>query len=142
MHRIMALDYGTKRTGIAVSDPTQTIAVPLRTVITKEIFLFLKAYITRESVALFVVGLPKYLSNRPSPMTARVNRFARILKNRFPAQQLILQDERYTSRMAQSSLLMGGFKRKDRQYKSNLDSVSATLLLQSFLSIKSSYKTS
>ena len=133
MGRIMAIDYGTQRVGIAVTDPCKRIATPLRTVSTPEVLSFLKTYIAQEEVEALVVGMPKRLNNTASPMTTVVEKFIRVLQKALPYQRIIQQDERYTSKMAQSSMIEGGFKKKDRRNKAHLDKLSATIMLQSFL---------
>ncbi len=133
MGRIMAIDYGRKRTGIAITDPLKLIATPLTTVSTPEVLVFLQAYIMRETIDALVVGMPKRLNNTPSAMTIWVKKFIKTLQEAFPDKRIFTQDERYTSKIASLSMIEGGFKRKDRRNKSNLDKLSATLILQSFL---------
>lgn len=133
MSRIIAIDYGTKRVGIAVTDPLRLIATPLATISTTETLVFLKQYIAQEEVEILVVGMPKHLNNSDSTMTAIVTKFIRRLQKAFPSQQIIAHDERYTSKMAAASMIEGGFKKKDRRNKANLDKLSATIILQSFL---------
>ena len=133
MGRIIAIDYGMKRTGIAVTDPLKRIATPLATVYTANIVDFLQRYVQQEKVEILVVGMPKHLNNTASAMTTVVKKFIRTLKKSFPEKQIIPQDERYTSKIALVSLVEGGFKKKDRRNKSNLDKLSATIILQSFL---------
>lgn len=133
MGRILAIDYGMKRVGIAVTDPLKLISTPLTTISTSEILDFLKAYVTQEEVDTMVVGMPKRLDNTESPMTATVTKFIQRLQKAFPSQQIITHDERYTSKIAASSMVEGGFKKKDRRNKANLDKLSATIILQSFL---------
>lgn len=133
MGRIMALDYGMKRVGIAVTDPLKLIATPLTTVSTAAALTFLQAYVAQEAVEALVVGLPKRLNNTASPMTAVVTQFIRTLQKALPGQRIIAQDERYTSKLAVASMVEGGFKKKDRRNKTHWDKLSATLILQSFL---------
>lgn len=133
MGRIVAIDYGMKRVGIAVTDPLRLIATPLITVETEETLDFLRAYITQEEVDILVVGMPKRLDNTASPMTAKVTKFIKTLRKAFPTWQIMAHDERYTSKIAAASMIEGGFKKKDRRNKANLDKLSAAIILQSFL---------
>jgi putative Holliday junction resolvase len=131
--RLLAIDYGTKRTGIAVTDPLQIIASPLQTVPTHELLLFLKDYLTREPVDALVVGMPRQLSGRETDLTPPVRGFINQLRKAFPDMPVHEEDERFTSVMAQRALVEGGMKRKQRQEKGNVDKVSAAIILQSFL---------
>jgi putative holliday junction resolvase len=133
MGRILAIDYGTKRTGIAVSDPLRIIATPLETVLTNTLLSFLKAYTQREAVDEFVIGMPKTLKNEDSRIAPEVRRFVVALKAAFPEKAVHEADERFTSRMAQQAMIDGGMKKKDRQIKGNADKISATIILQSFM---------
>lgn len=133
MGRILAIDYGMKRVGIAVTDPLRLIATPLTTIETAKVWDFLKTYVSQEKVDIFVVGMPKRLNNTDSPMTASVAKFMRKLQQTFPAQRAMAHDERYTSKLAAASMIEGGFSKKDRRNKANLDKLSATIILQSFL---------
>lgn len=134
MGRILAIDYGKKRTGIAVTDPLRIIATPLDTVLTAGLKEYLRAYLQREPVDAFVVGMPKTLSNQDSEMAPYVRRFVGELQTLFPDKTVHLADERYTSSLAKRAMIDGGMKKKDRQIKGNVDKISATLILQSFLS--------
>ena len=136
MGRILAFDYGTKRTGIAVTDPLQLIASGLKTVETSEILTFLKAYCTDEEVVLFVVGLPKQMNNLPSESEQFIKSFIRNLKRTFPEIPIKREDERFTSKMALQSMIDSGIKKKQRQNKGMVDEISATLILQSYLNRK------
>jgi putative Holliday junction resolvase len=133
MGRILAIDYGIKRVGVAVTDPLKIIATPLTTISTTDAFAFLKKYMEQEEVDTLVVGMPKRLNNTSSPMTAIVTNFIKALQKTFPDKSIISQDERYTSKIALASMIEGGFKQKDRRNKANLDKLSATIILQSFL---------
>jgi len=133
MGRVVAIDYGLKRTGIAVTDPLRIIATPLETVPTTTLFDFLIAYAKKETVDEFVVGMPKKLSNEDSEIASVVRKFVDQLKLKFPEKMVHLEDERFTSRMAMKAMIDGGMKKKDRQVKANVDKISATLILQSFL---------
>lgn len=133
MGRVVAIDYGLKRTGIAVTDPLRIIATPLETVPTTILFEFLIAYAKKETVDEFVVGMPKKLSNEDSEIAPTVRKFVEELKVKFPGKMIHLADERFTSSMAMKAMIEGGMKKKDRQVKGNVDKISATFILQSFL---------
>lgn len=134
MGRILAIDYGQKRTGIAVTDVLRIIATPLDTVPTETLLTFLKSYLQNERVDEFVVGMPKTLKNEDSENAPRVRAFVEELKKTFPEKPVHLADERFTSSMAKQAMIDGGMKKKDRQVKANVDKISATIILQSFLS--------
>ena len=136
MGRILAFDYGTKRTGIAVTDPLQLIASGLKTIETSEILTFLKAYCTDEEVVLFVVGLPRQMNNLPSESEQSIKSFIRNLKGTFPEIPIKREDERFTSKMALQSMIDSGIRKKQRQNKAMVDEISATLILQSYLTRK------
>ena len=136
MGRILAFDYGTKRTGIAVTDPLQLIASGLKTVETSEILTFLKTYCNDEEVVLFVVGLPRQMNNLPSESEQFIKSFIRNLKCTFPEIPIKREDERFTSKMALQSMIDLGIKKKQRQNKAMVDEISATLILQSYLNRK------
>ncbi len=131
--RILAIDYGKKRTGIAVTDPMRIIATALETVPSHELMKFLQAYLQREPVTEFVVGLPKTLSNEDSENAGRVRQFVEKLKLAFPEKKIHLVDERFTSSIAQRAMIDGGMKKKDRREKGNVDKISAVIILQDFL---------
>lgn len=133
MGRVLAIDYGTKRTGIAVTDALRIIATPLETVQTQELLNFLKAYLQKETVDEFVVGMPKTLKNEDSAIAPLVRKFVEELKKTFPDKPVHLADERFTSSIAMRAMIDGGMKKKDRQEKGNVDKISATIILQSFL---------
>lgn len=133
MGRVLAIDYGKKRTGIAVTDPLRIIATALDTVSTPELLPFLKTYLQKETVDEFVVGMPKTLSNEDSETAPMVRQFVETLKKNFPDKPVHLADERFTSSMAKRTMIDGGMKKKDRQIKGNVDKISATIILQSFL---------
>ncbi|WP_421875066.1 Holliday junction resolvase RuvX [Marinoscillum sp.] len=136
MPRILAIDYGAKRTGLAVTDPLGMIASPLETVRSHDLFDFLKSYFEKEDVSEVVIGMPKNTDGSPTNATplveAAVNRFRKL----FPGKKLFLHDERFTSRMAMDAMIAGGMKKKDRQDKGNVDKVSAAIILQSYLETK------
>ncbi len=129
----MGIDYGLKRTGLAVTDPLQIIASPLETVRTHLLISYLLSYCQTEPVDAFVVGLPKKLDNTDTHITQAVRTFVRLLKDKFPEQQVHLHDERFTSKMALEAMIAGGTTKKYRRTKGNIDKVSATIILQSYL---------
>lgn len=133
MGRVLAIDYGTKRTGLAVTDTLRIIATPLETVASTDLLNFLKTYLQKEVVDEFVVGMPKTLKNEDSEIAPLVRSFVEELKKAFPEKPVHLVDERFTSSMAQRAMIDGGMKKKDRQVKGNVDKISATIILQSFL---------
>jgi len=133
MGRILAIDYGLKRTGIAVTDPLRIIATPLETVLTAQLFSFLSLYTQKENVDEFVVGMPKTLKNEDSEIVPFIKKFVEHLKVKFPQKPVHLADERFTSSMAMKAMISGGMKKKDRQIKGNVDKISATIILQSFI---------
>jgi putative Holliday junction resolvase len=133
MGRILAIDYGTKRTGLAVTDDMQIIASGLTTVDTKELIVFLKNYITSENVEKFVVGLPKQMNNTASESEVYIQKFLQKLTNSIPDIPVERVDERFTSKMAFQSMIDSGLKKKQRQNKALIDEISATLILQSYL---------
>lgn len=133
MGRIIAIDYGKKRTGLAVTDPLRIIATPLDTVSTNDLMSYLGGYIQKETVDEFVVGMPKTLKNEDSEIAPLVRAFVEELKKVYPEKKIHLADERFTSRLAMQAMIEGGMKKKDRQVKGNVDKISATIILQSFL---------
>ena len=133
MARILALDYGKVRTGVAVTDELQLIASGLTTVETKELIPFLADYVEKESVEKFIVGLPKQMDNTPSESEELIQSFLKKLSGRFPSMPVERQDERFTSKMAFQSMLDSGMKKKKRQDKGLVDEISATLILQAYL---------
>ncbi len=133
MARIIAIDYGLKRTGLAVTDPLQIIATGLHTVPTKDLTDYLKAYIKSKEVSTFVMGMPKHLNNQDTDITAKVRQYHLQLQKNFPDKKIELIDERYTSKIALDAMLRGGMKKKNRRNKGNVDKISAVIILQSFL---------
>ncbi len=133
MARIVAVDYGNKRVGIAVTDPLKLIATPLETVATKDIYDYLKAYTQQQQVEAFVVGMPKRLDNTPTDVTSAELGCVRKLQKEIPGIPVHTLDERFTSRMAFQAMIAGGVKKKDRQNKATVDKISAAIILQSFL---------
>lgn len=133
MGRILALDYGIKRIGIAVSDELQIIASGLTTVKTPEIFIFLEKYLQKETVDLFLIGEPKQMNNLPSESEKFILPFVEKLKNKFSKIPVKRIDERFTSKMAFQTMIDSGLKKKQRQNKALIDEISATIILQSYL---------
>lgn len=133
MARVLAIDFGLKRTGIAITDPLGMIASPLETVQTSVLGKFLREYFLKEEVNVVVVGLPKRLNNEDTHATQPVLRFVEQFKKKFPEKEVSLVDERFTSKMALASMVEGGMKKKDRREKGNIDKVSAAIILQSYL---------
>lgn len=133
MGRILAVDYGLKRTGLAVTDPLRIIATALDTVPTAELLKYLATYLQKETVDEFVVGMPKTMKNEDSEIAPQVRAFIEVLKRTFPDKPIHLGDERFTSKIAMRTMIDGGMKKKDRQVKANVDKISATIILQSFL---------
>ena len=131
--RIMAIDYGAKRCGIAVTDPLQTCAFGLDTVPTASLLSFLKSYFDKEDVTHLVVGEPKQRDNAPSSIETQIQPFLTKVKQHFPLLKIVRQDERYTSKLAQQSLITSGAPKKVRQKKEIIDKLSATLILQGYL---------
>ena len=131
--RILAFDFGEKRTGIAVTDELQIIASGLTTVDTKKIFSFLTEYLKKETVELFIVGEPKQMNNTASESEQFIQPFVKKLSTTFPKIPIKRIDERFTSKMAFQSMIDSGLKKKQRQNKALVDEISATLILQSYL---------
>lgn len=134
--RIMAFDYGTKRIGIAVTDPLQIIANALTTVHPDDIWTFLETYLQQEPVSTFVVGMPRQMDGTPSQSAPHVVGFVRKLRRTYPQIPVETIDERFTSKMATASILAAGARKKQRQDKALVDTVSATLILQSYLEMR------
>ena len=133
MPRIMAFDYGTKRIGIAVTDPLQIIATGLETVHPKDLIEYLKKYLVKEVVEKFIVGEPKQMDGSPSQSAPMIKGFVTILKKNFPLVPVEMMDERFTSKMASAVIAQSGMKKADRQDKSRIDIISAIIILQSNL---------
>ncbi|MFP4091412.1 MAG: Holliday junction resolvase RuvX [Cyclobacteriaceae bacterium] len=136
MGRIIGIDYGTKRVGLAVTDPLQIIASPMETVRAHEIISFLKNYCQQEDTEAFVVGMPRKLDNSETNATRHVEAFIKHLRKQFPDQEVHLQDERFTSKQALDAMIAGGTTKKFRREKGNVDKISATIILQSYLEKK------
>lgn len=135
--RILAFDYGTKRIGIAVTDPLQIIATGLDTVHPKDIIEYLKKYLEKEHVTLFIVGEPKRMNGESSQSEPHIKGFIGLLNKNFPEIPVERIDERFTSKMASAVVAQSGLKKTDRENKERLDTISATIILQSYLEKKS-----
>lgn len=133
MARILAIDYGTKRTGIAVTDPLQIMANGLETVPTAQLLDFLNRYVEKEDVETIVVGYPTKTNGEDSENAKHVKPFVKRITKKFPQIHITLVDERFTSQIAQQTILQGGVKKKKRQDKTLVDKISATIILQSYL---------
>jgi putative holliday junction resolvase len=133
MSRLIALDYGAKRTGIAETDDLQLIASPLITVNTKELFLFLEDYFSKHKVEIIVLGEPKDLQMRDTNSSELVRKLKVNLNRKFPDKKIALIDERFTSKMALNAMIQAGSKKKDRRIKGNIDKISAAIILQSYM---------
>ena len=136
MARILSIDYGKKRTGIAVTDPLQIIAGGLATVSTSELFDYLQAYIAREQVEMIVIGEPRQPNGEPSENLARVQQFVNRWRKAVPQVPIHFYDERFTSVLAHQAMLDGGLKKKARQNKGLVDEISATIILEDYLRSK------
>ena len=136
MGRILAIDYGKKRTGLAATDPLRIICSPLETVPTSQLISYLKKYLEAEQVDEFVIGMPKDLMNNDTDSTASVRSFIDLLTKAFPDCPVHQVDERFTSKMAKSAMLAGGMKKSERRKKENVDKISAAIILQSYLDSK------
>jgi len=133
MPRILSIDYGTKRTGLAVTDPQQIIATALETVETARLIPYLKTYFEKEVVGEVVIGMPKQLNNQDSATAPNVRLFIEQFKKSFPTKPIVTIDERFTTSIAQQAMIMGGMKKKDRQVKGQADKISAVLILQDYM---------
>ena len=133
MARILAIDYGTKRTGLAVSDPGQMIATRLATVPTHTVMDFLSDYFMKEQVDEVVIGYPRQMNNEASETVQQINPFINKFRMTYPEMHLELADERFTSKLALRAMIDGGLKKKARQNKAMVDAVSATIILQSYM---------
>src|ERR1700749_3325907 len=131
--RVMAFDYGTKRIGIAVTDPMQIIATGLETIHPVKIVDYLKKYLLTEQVERFVVGEPKQMDNTPSQSAIHVKGFVNLLIKNFPDIPIEMLDERFTSKMASATIAQSGMNKKNRQNKELVDAISAVILLQSWM---------
>jgi putative Holliday junction resolvase len=134
MARIICIDYGAKRTGIAVTDPLKIIASGLTAIDTKDVLSFLKNYFQQEQVELILIGEPKNLDDTDTHATSLVNVFQKKLQKEFPSIPVEKVDERFTSKMAVQAMVEMGMKKKDRRNKKNVDEIAATIMLQEYLS--------
>ncbi len=133
MGRILAIDYGSKRVGIAVSDSLRIIATGLTTVHSKDLIAFLESYLKKEVVDIIVVGEPKTLGNVKSDSARFIDPFVKHLQKKFPEKKIERYDERFTSAIAKQTMLSGGLSKKDRRNKETVDMISATIILQDFM---------
>lgn len=136
MDRLIGIDYGRKRVGVAVSDPLGIFASPMETVASAKIIDYLKNYAENETIVRFVVGYPVNMNGRPSEAAADVDAFLKNLKRSFPEIPVELEDERFTSVLAHRAMIDGGMKYKDRRDKTSVDKISAAIILQSYLDKK------
>ena len=136
MTRKLAIDYGRKRTGLAVSDTMQIIANGLTTVPTHELLDFIAGYVQKEPVERIIIGLPKQMNNEVSENMKYIEPFVRLLKKKIPEMPVEFVDERFTSVLAHRTMLEAGLKKKDRQNKALVDEISATIILQTYLESK------
>ena len=139
MARVIAFDYGTKRIGIAVTDPLQIIATGLTTVHPKDVIDFLKKYLQTEEAERFIVGDPKQMDGTASQSAQHVKGFMTLLRKNFPGIPIESLDERFTSKMAAAAISQSGLKKTDRQKKELIDTISATIILQAYLERKSMF---
>ena len=137
MGKFLAIDFGAKRTGLAISDEMKIFAFGLTTVETGQLMPFLQQLVKKEKIERFVLGEPKRLNNEASSTTDMVFQFKKKLVDAFPEIPVDMIDERFTSKMAQQTIMQSGLKKKDRQDKSRLDTISAALILQTYLEMKS-----
>jgi putative Holliday junction resolvase len=137
--RILAIDYGRKRVGIAVTDPLQIIANGLTTVHSKDIWDFLSDYFKKEDVECIVIGYPKQMNNEASDAVRYINPFIKRLTKLYPEMPVKLVDERFTSKIAHQTMIDAGLRKKARQNKELVDTISATIILQSYLEQRSKY---
>ncbi len=136
MSRVLAIDYGLKRCGIAVTDPLQIIAQGVTTVKTTELMAYLDTYLAKETIECLVVGLPKQMNNTPSESEPHIAGFVKRFVAKYPDIPVKRIDERFTSKMSQQALIMGGATKKQRSNKELIDTISATIILQTFLEQK------
>ena len=129
----MAIDYGTKRVGVAVTDPNKIIATALDTVHSKDIIEYLKKYFIAQEVELVVIGEPRQMDNTASEVTPQVEQFVKAIKKAFPEMSIARFDERFTSKMAEQAIRMSGIKKMERRNKSLVDQTSAVIILQSYM---------
>lgn len=137
MGRILAIDYGRKRTGIAVTDTLQLVANGLETVPTHTLLQYIKTYVTKEPVDTIVVGLPKQLNGEPSESMRYITPFVAKLRKELPQMEVVMYDERFTSTIAHRAMIDGGMKKSDRKDKARVDSIAATIILTDYLQSRS-----
>jgi putative Holliday junction resolvase len=135
MGKIVAIDFGLKRTGLAITDDRRIIASPLTTVDSTELMDYLKQLVVKEKVEVFVLGEPKRLNNQDTNITENVRLFKAALEKEIPSVKVTMLDERFTSKMAAQVMIEGGVKKKQRREKGLIDQISATIILQSYLSV-------
>lgn len=133
MGRFLALDIGRKRTGVAITDPLRIIASPLETIPTHKLLDYLSELFQKENIDMLIVGYPHQMNNTPSEAVTYINPLIKSIKKKFPTLPVELVDERFTSKMAMQAMIDGGMKKKDRQDKSNVDKISAALILQNYM---------
>lgn len=138
--RILAIDYGLKRIGIAVTDPLQIICQPLTTVDTNQIFIFLSNYLISNQVEKIIIGYPKKLDNTDALITQNIDKFMVELQKTYPEVLLIKWDERFTSKLAVERMIEGGYKKKDRQNKKNIDKIAAAIILEDYINYMNNNK--
>lgn len=136
MGRILAIDYGRKRCGIAVTDPLKIVANGLETVATHKLMEFLKSYMSSEPVELIVIGQPMQLNGKPSESMRYITPFINRLKNEMPTMPVVMADERFTSTLAHQAMIDGGMKKSDRRDKAKVDTIAATIILNDYLQSK------
>jgi len=140
MGRILAIDYGSKRVGLAVTDPLRMIASGLTTIHSKDLIKYLEDYFKKEEVDEIVVGEPKTLQNKKSDSARFIDPFVRHLEKKFPEKKIVRYDERFTSVLAHQTMLLGGVKKQDRKNKETVDLISAIIILQDYMSFLESTK--
>lgn len=133
MARLLALDYGSKRVGVAITDEMQIIASGLTTVLTKDIFVFLENYLAQENVEKIIVGDPKQMNGLPSESAAEINNFVKQFQKQFPNAIVERIDERFTSKLASKTLFASGLKKQQRKNKALVDEIAATIILQDYM---------
>jgi len=136
MGRILAIDYGRKRTGVAVTDPLKIIAGNLATVPTHTLMQFIKDYIAREPVECIVIGKPTQLNGEPSESMRYITPFVNRLRGELPEMPIVMYDERFTSTIAHQAMIDGGMKQRDRRDKARVDAIAATIILNDYLQSK------
>lgn len=133
MARLIAIDYGEKRSGIAVTDPLCIIANGLTTVKTSELLKFLEQYFTNEKVDKLIIGYPKTLQNKPATIISKIDEFTNVISQKYPHIEIIRHDERFTSKLAFQTMIDSGISKKARQNKALIDQISATIILRDYL---------